>query len=152
MRHKLFMGPVLCPDAVQWRQGQALATLLLPPYTFQCEDLSTYGFFHPPGRQEHGGKTKAWLEDKSMVGRQEHVMGEGKEPNLLNNTVMFPKQFWSAITNAWIWAIVNDFPGCEGEGLERQLNKIICVILLKANICLMLMAFKGSTEVILMEL
>ena len=32
------------------------------------------------------------LEDKSMVRRQEHVMGEGKEPNL-SNTVMFPKQF-----------------------------------------------------------
>ena len=65
MKNNLFTRSVLCSDAVQWGLGQVLATLFLPPRRFQSEDLSTSCSFHPPGRQEH-------------------VMGETKGPNLLN--------------------------------------------------------------------
>lgn len=139
VRYELLKRPVLCSQVGLWGLGQALSAFLLPPSRFRCGDLSTNGSFHPAGRREHGQKTRA------CDGRR-----EGAKPSQSHCCVS--KAVWSAVTNAWIWATASDFPGCEGEGLGRQLDKIICVILLKAKICLMLMAFIGSTEVILMEL
>lgn len=103
VKYNLFTRSVLCLDAEQWGLGQVLATLFLPPCRFQSMDLRTSCSFHRPGRQEH-------------------VMGEAKGPNLLNNChvskgVLINNNKWLDLNNCkWLH-------GLWGGGIRERIRQ-----------------------------